>query len=150
MNEEEKIYPYKRSGKTFDKIKDLNETISKLQKELEKLQKENEELKDYHDRTKHTIKIAKMHRKENEILKKVINLMGKLIGGLQLYDFNRKEYFTLGGIRKMELKEAIEILTEFKKTGYCTLMIKHNWDIITTNKKIEYAIDTVLEELNKE
>lgn len=88
MNEEEKIYPYKRSGKTFDKIKDLNETISKLQKE-------NEELKDYHDRTKHTIKIAKMHRKENEILKKVINLMAKPIAGLELYDFIRKEYFTL-------------------------------------------------------
>jgi len=48
----------------------------------------------------------------------------------------------------MELKEAIELLTEFKKTGYHTLMIKHNWDRITTNKKIEYAIDTVLEELN--
>lgn len=78
---------------------------------ISKLQKENEELKDYRDRTKHTIKIAKMHRKENKILKKVINLMAKPLAGLELYDFNRKEYFTLedeGEVREYFYKKVEE------------------------------------------
>ena len=53
---------------------------------ISKLQKENEELKDYHDRTKHTIKIAKMHRKKNEILKKVIDLMALHIASSAIVD----------------------------------------------------------------
>ena len=49
----------------------------------------------------------------------------------------------------MEIKEAIDILTEFKKNGYHMLMIKYNWDRITTNKKIETAIDLILEGYNE-
>lgn len=39
ISEEEIIYPYKRSGKTFDKSKYLNEIISSLQEENDILEK---------------------------------------------------------------------------------------------------------------
>ena len=48
----------------------------------------------------------------------------------------------------MELEEAIEILKEFKKTGYHTLMVKYNWDRIKANTMIEIAIETVLNQLD--
>lgn len=51
----------------------------------------------------------------------------------------------------MELEEAIEILKEFKKTGYHTLMAKYNtWDRIKANTMIEIAIETVLNYLTKQ
>ena len=45
---------------------------------------------------------------------------------------------------KEEEKKAIEILQEFKKTGYHTLSLKYNEDRIHTNKLIERALETVL------
>ena len=50
----------------------------------------------------------------------------------------------------MELEEAIEILKEFKKTGYHTIMAKYNWDRIKANTMIEIAIETVLYHLTKQ
>ena len=50
----------------------------------------------------------------------------------------------------MELEEAIEILKEFKKTGYHTLMAKYNWDRIKANTMIEIVIETVLNHLTKQ
>lgn len=48
-----------------------------------------------------------------------------------------------------ELK-AIELLEEFKKTGYHTLMIKYNNDRIKTNTKVETAIETILNLVKKQ
>ena len=70
------------ADKHFNRLK-RNEILLNL---ISKLKKENEELKDYHDRTKHTIKIAKMHRKKNEILKKVIDLMALHIASSAIVD----------------------------------------------------------------
>ena len=50
----------------------------------------------------------------------------------------------------MNIEEAIEILKEFKKTGFHTLMIKYNKDRIHTNKIIEQAIETLLTAYEKE
>lgn len=50
----------------------------------------------------------------------------------------------------MKLEEAIEILKEFKNTGYHTLMAKYNWDRIKANTMIEIAIETVLNHLTKQ
>lgn len=44
----------------------------------------------------------------------------------------------------IEEKKAIEILQEFKKTGYHTLRLKYNEDRIHTNKLIERALETAL------
>lgn len=36
LSEKEMIYPYKRSGKTYNKIQEMAEEIDRLQKELDK------------------------------------------------------------------------------------------------------------------
>ena len=43
-----------------------------------------------------------------------------------------------------EERKAIEILKEFRKTGYTTLMVKYYGDRIKTNTIIKMTIDTVL------
>lgn len=48
----------------------------------------------------------------------------------------------------METEKAIEILKEFKRTGYHTLMCKYDFDRKRMNTTIEIAIETVLEELD--
>lgn len=50
----------------------------------------------------------------------------------------------------MEIEYAIEILKEFKKTGYHTLRIKYNKDRIEANSMIERAIETLLTAYEKE
>ena len=50
----------------------------------------------------------------------------------------------------MNIEKSIEILKEFKKTGFHTLMIKYNEDRIHTNKIIEDAIETLLTAYEKE
>ena len=50
----------------------------------------------------------------------------------------------------MNIEKSIEILKEFKKTGFHTLMIKYNEDRIHTNKIIEQAIETLLTAYEKE
>ena len=50
----------------------------------------------------------------------------------------------------MDIEKAIEILKEFKKTGFHTLMIKYNENRIHTNKMIENAIETLLTAYEKE
>lgn len=66
--------------------------ISKLQKELDSQKQGNKDL------VKEGVKLsAKIVELEKELDKKdkVIDKMAKTIAGLQLYDFGRKEYFTL-------------------------------------------------------
>jgi len=50
----------------------------------------------------------------------------------------------------MDIEKSIELLKEFKKTGFHTLMIKYNEDRIHTNKLIEEAIETLLTAYEKE
>ena len=50
----------------------------------------------------------------------------------------------------MNIEKSIELLKEFKKTGFHTLMIKYNEDRIHTNKLIEEAIETLLTAYEKE
>lgn len=72
--------------------------ISKLQKENEKLKKQSEIS-------------AKTHIKNDDLKDKVIDKMAKTIAGLQLYDFGRKEYFTLedeGEVREYFYKKVSE------------------------------------------
>ena len=50
----------------------------------------------------------------------------------------------------MNIEKSIEILKEFKKTGFHTLMIKYNEDRIHTNKIIENKKETLQTDYEKE
>lgn len=56
-------------------------------------------------------------------------------------------------MRSKEVDGAINTIREFRKTGYCTLLLKCDNNRIRANTRIEISIETVLsyiEELEKE